>query len=149
MPRSIEVRGHSDIRTVASRLKELVAMGKIAFISDCFWCSCAPFSEMPDYLAKRVEENNVTFIKGDANYRRLINDREYPFETPINESFIFCKGSVCALRTLKSEVCVGLTERSMQRAEIEDSLWRVSGEWGVIQYLDDRTCTADICLTTA
>jgi hypothetical protein len=135
VPRTIEIHGHADVGIVASRIKELVRMGKISFVSDCFWCSCASFSDMPDDLAARILESNVTFVKGDANYRRLINDREYPFETPIEDAFSFCKGSICALRTLKSEVCVGLSEFSIQRAEAEDALWRVNGEWGVIQFL--------------
>jgi hypothetical protein len=47
-------------------------------------------------------------VKGDANYRRLIGDALWPHDTPFAHVLSYFAAPLLALRTLKSEVCVGL-----------------------------------------
>ena len=45
--------------------------------------------------------------KGDANYRRLLDDRHWPHDTDFAELMSYWPTSVAALRTCKSGVLVG------------------------------------------
>jgi Damage-control phosphatase ARMT1-like domain len=46
----------------------------------------------------------MVFVKGDANYRRLLGDRTWPLDTPFGDVVSYFPVPVCALRTLKAEV---------------------------------------------
>lgn len=50
------------------------------------------------------EESSMVFVKGDANYRRLIGDRLWPTDTPFSEVASYFPTRLCALRTLKAEL---------------------------------------------
>ena len=51
-------------------------------------------------------------MKGDLNYRRLVGDRLWPPTTPFADVTAYFPGPVAALRTLKSDVIVGLDART-------------------------------------
>jgi hypothetical protein len=73
-------------------------------------------------------------MKGDLNYRRLIGDRLHPATTPFAEATAYFPGAVAALRTLKSDVVVGLapaTEAALDAAE--GGRWRTGGTHALIQ----------------
>lgn len=98
--------------------------------------SCAPLSyaDMPDDLRREFAEADVTVMKGDLNYRRLVGDRLHPATTPFAEPTAYFPGPVAALRTLKSDVIVGLdarTEAALVAAE--EQRWRTSGTHALIQ----------------
>jgi Damage-control phosphatase ARMT1-like domain len=46
----------------------------------------------------------MVFVKGDANYRRLLGDRTWALDTPFSDVVSYFPVPVCALRTLKAEV---------------------------------------------
>lgn len=125
-------------RRLGEELSQMVAAGRIRFQHDVFWCLPIHFASMPATVRRTIECNSILFIKGDANYRRLIDDRKCPFNTPSESVFkywpSFIGVAMCALRSCKSEVCCGVTEDAQQKARAEDSTWLVSGEWGLIQF---------------
>ena len=45
---------------------------------------------------------------------------------------------MCALRILKSEVCIGVPEVKQAELRKKDPQWDVSGTWGVIHFANDR-----------
>lgn len=47
-----------------------------------FSCAPLPYADMPDDLRREFAEADVTLMKGDLNYRRLVGDRRYPATTP-------------------------------------------------------------------
>lgn len=49
-------------------------------------------------------------LKGDVNYRRLLEDRHWPPTTRLEEVTQFMPTSTLSLRTLKAEIMVGLAE---------------------------------------
>lgn len=46
----------------------------------------------------------MVFLKGDANYRRLIGDRLWSTDTPFLDVAGYFPARLCALRTLKAEL---------------------------------------------
>ena len=75
----------------------------------------------------------MVFVKGDANYRRLLGERDWPYAMPFREVVCYFAAPVCALRTLKAEIGCGMPEEKTAAAAAEDGQWLVSGRYGVIQ----------------
>lgn len=80
--------------------------------ADPFYTSAQSMWEMPPHLAAIYAEAAVVILKGDANYRRLLGDLHWPYNTNFHDyaaSFWPGSGLVC-LRTMKSGVALGITE---------------------------------------
>ncbi|MEV1022940.1 damage-control phosphatase ARMT1 family protein [Streptomyces sp. NPDC050264] len=127
-------RAEGAARTVGERLWEDMAQGRIAVRAHAFSCAPLPYADMPDDLRGDFAQASVTVMKGDLNYRRLVGDRLWPATTPFAEPTAYFPGPVAALRTLKSDVLVGLdasTESALDAAH--DRRWRTDGTHALIQ----------------
>ncbi|MEV6750836.1 damage-control phosphatase ARMT1 family protein [Streptomyces sp. NPDC051214] len=119
---------------VGDRLWSAMGTGRLTVRSHVFSCAPLPYERMPDDLRQEFAEADVTVMKGDLNYRRLVGDRLWPATTPFEEPTAYFPGPVAALRTLKSDVIVGLDERT--EAELNAAHgqgWRTSGTHALIQ----------------
>jgi hypothetical protein len=101
--------------------------------SDLYWCQPFEFWNMPNEVANKFINSQLTVVKGDANYRRLLGDRYWSWDTPSKEALSYWTSPVCALRTLKSEIGCGISNDAQAYASARDSKWQVSGRWGLIQ----------------
>ena len=97
-----------------------------------FWSSHRFFSALPGDLGANLDEADLVVFKGDANYRRLAEDRHWPVTTPMEEITSYLPTPFLTMRTLKSELVVGLPAGMAERLEAEDPRWLVNGERGVI-----------------
>ncbi|MEU0038324.1 damage-control phosphatase ARMT1 family protein [Streptomyces sp. NPDC006333] len=116
------------------RLWSAMTDGRLTVRAHPFSCAPLPYADMPDDLRREFAEADVTLMKGDLNYRRLVGDRRYPATTPFAGTTAYFPGPVAALRTLKSDVVVGLdprTETALVAAE--DQRWRTGGTHALIQ----------------
>ncbi|WP_393076944.1 damage-control phosphatase ARMT1 family protein [Streptomyces sp. LN704] len=116
------------------RLWSAMTDGRLTVRAHPFSCAPLPYADMPDDLRRDFAEADVTLMKGDLNYRRLVGDRRYPATTPFAGTTAYFPGPVAALRTLKSDVVVGLdprTETALVAAE--DQRWRTGGTHALIQ----------------
>lgn len=121
------------VREFGERLAGHRRDGRLLLHDHPFWTSPLPLWEMPDDLYDDLSQSQLIISKGDANYRRLLGDRHWPFTTPFAAIMSYAPAPVLALRTLKAELAAGLTEAQVARLEREDPAWLVSGRWGVIQ----------------
>jgi hypothetical protein len=111
-----------------------LADGRLRIGAHAFFCSPLPYEDMPGDLRADLAAADLTVVKGDLNYRRLVGDRWWPPVTPFADVTAHFPGPVAALRTLKSDVITGLapaTEAALVAAE--DQRWRVSGTHALIQ----------------
>lgn len=122
------------VRELGERLQEHVEKTRLIFLPDFFWNSPLDFWDLPSRVVDSLSQADILISKGDANYRRLMGDRHWPFETPFTEVVDYLPVHLAALRTLKAEVVVGLSEDQIRKAEREDTDWMVDGRWGVIQF---------------
>ncbi|MEU0433468.1 damage-control phosphatase ARMT1 family protein [Streptomyces sp. NPDC006290] len=116
------------------RLWAALSEGRLTVRAHPFACAPLPYADLPDDLRKEFAAADVTLLKGDLNYRRLIGDRLYPATTPFAVATAYFPGSVAALRTLKSDVVVGLTstvEAALDAAE--GHRWRTGGTHALMQ----------------
>ncbi|MCX5561554.1 damage-control phosphatase ARMT1 family protein [Streptomyces sp. NBC_00038] len=116
------------------RLWSAMTDGRLTVRAHPFSCAPLPYADMPDDLREEFAGADVTIMKGDLNYRRLIGDRFRPATTPFEIPTAYFPGPVAALRTLKSDVTVGLVARTEAAlVAAEEQRWRTSGTHALIQ----------------
>lgn len=122
-------------RMFAERLQGALDAGRLELSDHPFWTAPLAFWEMPDDLREDLGRAGLVFIKGDANYRRLLGDRHWPYTTPLAEIASYFPTAFTALRTLKSEVVAGLRPDQPEKVAQVDPNWLTDGHWGLIQFL--------------
>jgi hypothetical protein len=92
------------------------------------------YGQMPADLTARFEAAKLAIVKGDLNYRRLVEDRHWPVTDTFADRVGYFPCPVAALRTLKSDVVVGLDQATAGRLDRDDPGWRTSGRYAVVQF---------------
>ena len=127
----LEEQGGTEL---ASRLRSAMGEGKLLIDAPEFYTGCLPFWEMPEGLKQSYSAASVVITKGDANYRRLLGDLHWPYDTSFNELMDYWPTSIAALRTCKSGVLVGVApEVSAAAAAAALDKWLVAGLYGCVQ----------------
>ena len=127
-----------DVGLLANRLQRYLDAKRLCLRDDFFWNSSLEFWHMPKSLLKDLGTADFIFFKGDANYRRLIGDRHWDFTQPFASIVAYFPTTLVAVRTLKSEVIVGLTQSQIDTLEREDPKWLINGQRGVVQLFDSK-----------
>lgn len=118
---------------IGSRLWDAMATGRLEVRAHPFFCAPLPYEEMPGDLRAEFAAATVTILKGDLNYRRLVGDRTWNATTPFADRTAYFPGAAAALRTLKSDVTVGLEQETLDALERSGTAWRTSGTHALIQ----------------
>jgi uncharacterized protein with ATP-grasp and redox domains len=138
----LAANGGGEVQSLAHRLQEYVAEGRLLCREDAFWTAPLVFWEMPEELQTELAQSRLIFIKGDANYRRCLGDRKWPFTTSFEDITCYFPAPFAALRTLKSELAAGLQPNQVETLNREDPQWLTNGQWGVIQFVDPKDSAA-------
>ncbi|MCX5208057.1 damage-control phosphatase ARMT1 family protein [Kitasatospora sp. NBC_00240] len=118
---------------IGLRLRQAMTTGRLTVRTHPFFCAPLPYHEMPPDLRAEFAGAALTILKGDLNYRRLVGDRLWPAITPFAEVAGHFPSPVAALRTLKSDVVVGLDEQVVADLDAYGTPWRTSGTHALIQ----------------
>ncbi|MFH9264697.1 damage-control phosphatase ARMT1 family protein [Streptomyces sp. NPDC017546] len=118
---------------IGGRLWKAMAAGNLEVRTHPFFCAPQPYGEMPEDLRGEFAGAALTILKGDLNYRRLVGDRRWDATTPFADLTAYFPGAVAALRTLKSDVVVGLEEGTLDALEHSGDTWRTRGTHALIQ----------------
>jgi hypothetical protein len=122
------------VRDLACRLQNYLDKGKLKLMDDHFWISPYPFWEMPQTLYDKLSCSDLVIVKGDMNYRRLLGDLDWPFDTRFEDIVNYFPAPLLALRTLKSEIACGLTRSQLHSLSERGFELLTSGNNGVIQF---------------
>ena len=90
-------------------------------------------SEAPD-LFQYLSESDLVIFKGDLNHRKLTYDCHAPMDTafPIAIGPLASEPGappVCSLRTIKSDVVVGIPSGVGEKLDEEEPGWKISGKY--------------------
>ncbi|MFE2017643.1 damage-control phosphatase ARMT1 family protein [Streptomyces sp. NPDC059499] len=118
---------------IGRRLWEAMGEGRLEVRAHAFFCAPLPYEMAPEDLRKEWGAGALTILKGDLNYRRLVGDRLWDPTTPFAERTAYFPGPVAALRTLKSDVVVGLEPQTLSALDASGRAWRTSGTHALIQ----------------
>lgn len=121
---------------LARRMDGHLTAGALTVGTHWFNASSLFYYELPDDLFVALAAADLVIVKGDANYRRLLGDAHWPYTTPFAAAVSYFPAPVVSLRTLKSEVAVGLAAGQAERLAGEDPDWLVNGRRGLIQFAE-------------
>jgi uncharacterized protein with ATP-grasp and redox domains len=124
----------ADVRALGQRLLGALACGQLAIRPHVYWTSPRPFWELPGDLRRTLGRCSLIISKGDANYRRLVGDRHWPYTAPFAAVLDGAPAPVAALRVVKAEVTVGLAEGQADVLAETDPDWQANGRWAMIQF---------------
>jgi hypothetical protein len=120
-------------------------------VLDCtnhFWTSPHSLFEMEAVQSQLYSDlklnSSLVIMKGDLNYRKLLGDLNWPFDTPLKTAVNgFLPTSLCAVRTIKADLVANLDTNvstnknyALCKEKHSDSKkWMISGDYGLIQFL--------------
>lgn len=116
------------------RMYDAIYSGRLRLIPNLFWNSSRLLWEMPAHLVQVFSTARIVFIKGDANYRRMVGDALWAPDTPFADVTGYFPAPLVALRSLKSDPIVGLPAGKADQLDELDPTWRFNGKRGVIQF---------------
>jgi len=101
-----------------------------------FYNSPLPFWDAPENLKQEFVQGELVVTKGDANYRRLLDDRLWPAWTPFRTALRYWSwSSLLALRTCKSPAIVGISRKQqLNFSSSADKDWQVNGKTGIMSW---------------
>jgi len=127
-----------DLTRLATRLKDALATGSLRLETDPFWATSLFFSELPTALSEQLEYAGLIILKGDVNYRRLLEDRHWPPTTDLGGVAAGFPRPFVALRTLKGELIAGLQPGQAESLAAADPAWLINGKRGLIHLITDE-----------
>lgn len=126
--------------------RDYLNSGKIKVETNDFWTSPKTFNELEKEdsdLYKELTKSSLIIVKGDLNYRRLVEDKNWNYD----ESFIkltenvFGNVPILAPRVIKSDVLVGVSSAMYHLAKSTESVnssiensFKANGKWAVIHF---------------
>ena len=119
---------------IGARLWKALTDGQLLVQAPAFYCSPLPYHDLPTELIARFSDAKLVIVKGDLNYRRLVGDRHWPATASFTTLTSYLPAPVATLRTLKSDVVVGVDPDTLAGLEASGEAWRTSGTHAMIQF---------------
>jgi uncharacterized protein with ATP-grasp and redox domains len=121
-----------EVRRLGRLLDSNIQSGVISLTDDAFWTSCLMFRQMPPRLLEPLSRADLVILKGDVNYRRLLDDFHWPPTTDFALVTSYFPATFVSLRTLKGEIIAGLKPGQAETIQAEDPEWLINGKRGLI-----------------
>ena len=86
-------------------------------------------------LYEKLGQALLVIFKGELNYRKLMADFNWEHTKTLEavlQKLNFQPTSIVTLRTIKADVCVGLTPGKAEELSRKDKNWMTTGKYGVI-----------------
>ena len=122
----------ASVTELGHRLGVALAEERLTLMTHPFWTQCLGFRDMPDAVRAPLQRADLVILKGDVNYRRLLDDRHWPPSTPLAIAAADFPRPFLVLRTLKGEIIAGLEPGQAERLTAEDPTWLINGLRGLI-----------------
>jgi hypothetical protein len=125
-------------KALGLRLADDLAQGHLKAAAEPFWATDLMLRRLPQSLLDELCQPDLVIFKGDVNYRRILDDRHWPFTTPMAQAAAYLPFAFASLRTLKGEMVVGLQPEQIAVLSAEDPAWLINGKRGVIHFIEKR-----------
>ena len=131
---ALESSSDEETAAMGARWRTHLEAGRWRVREDFWWVQPQPLWELPQSLADVLAGSKMIFVKGDANYRRVLGERDWPLDAPFAQIASYFPAPVCCLRTLKAELGCGMDAAKIDKAkETHPDDWMVAGRYGVVQ----------------
>lgn len=126
-------QGGEIARSLAQRLQSHMASRRLHIFDHWHYATSLFFFQLAEDLHNVLAGMDLVFVKGDANYRRLLGDAHWPPTASFAHATSYFPVPIVALRTLKAELIIGLRPGEAERLQGEDPAWLVNGQRGIVQ----------------
>ena len=96
------------MRSLGERLQVHLDFDALRVVTHHFWVSPLVGWQMPVDLRSDLGKSDLLISKGDANYRRWLGDRYWPYTTNLGDILIYSPAPRMTLRVLKANLVAGL-----------------------------------------
>jgi uncharacterized protein with ATP-grasp and redox domains len=128
-------------QALGNRLDLWVQQKKLMLNTASYWTSCLSFHQMPVHLHQALSKADLVILKGDVNYRRLLDDRHWNPTVKVEEIIVDFPKPFLILRTLKGEIIAGLEDGQAERIAAEDPTWLINGRRSIVQLVTNHPKT--------
>jgi uncharacterized protein with ATP-grasp and redox domains len=132
---SLSAAAGSAAHELGRRLGEHLKEGRLRPEAAPFWTAPLMFRQMPPELRGELGRADLVILKGDANYRRLVDDAHWPPTADLEEIAAYFPAPLVAVRTLKAEVVVGLAPGQAEALTAWEPDWLINGRRGLIHFV--------------
>ncbi len=129
-----------ELKDLQGRLTANMAHGRLSLRTQDFWASPLNFHECRSFFPECFDGTDLVVFKGDVNYRRLLDDRKWPYTTDMATVTNYFEYPFMALRTLKADLMIDLKPgQAEQLTQQETDLgnppnnWLTGGKYGVVR----------------
>lgn len=126
---------NTHLQEFLKRIENLITNSKLVLQDDAFWNSPYHFTELPANAIKSISQHTLIIFKGDANYRRLFEDRQWPQTTLIKDVLNYIPIPALSIRTLKSEIILGISDDQATALTNADPDWLTNGLFGLVMFI--------------
>jgi hypothetical protein len=127
------------VQELGTRMDGHLQAGRLVMKADPVWTSSLMFRRLPPPLRADLARSDLAILKGDLNYRRLLDDRRWPHTTPLEKIAHYFPAPLLVLRTLKAELIAGLKPGQAEALSAADPTWLIDGKRGIIHLMNRRT----------
>jgi uncharacterized protein with ATP-grasp and redox domains len=127
------------VQELGARMDGHLQAERLTVKDDPFWTSSLMFRRLPPPLRAELARSDLVILKGDLNYRRLLDDRRWPHTTPLEKIAHYFPAPFLVLRTLKAELIAGLKPGQAEALSAADPTWLIDGKRGIIHLMNRRT----------
>lgn len=121
------------LNAAGERLLRQMRTGGLSAADHFFWNGPLHFSSLPRDILRRFEAADLLIFKGDANYRRLLEDRKWNTGMAMEEAACRLPSPFLVLRTMKSEIVVDIPEAKAAELSRADPDWLINGRRGIVR----------------
>ncbi|WGK69091.1 ARMT1-like domain-containing protein [Candidatus Haliotispira prima] len=117
---------------IPSKYKSFLDDKKIEIKPNLFWNMHLDFKEHNLLFNRIIGQSDLIIVKGDLNFRRLIQDKTWKNDESFGELVSYLKVPCLVLRTIKSSTIVGLDAAMMKQINESDSINKTNGKYATI-----------------
>jgi hypothetical protein len=120
---------------LSSELNAALANGRLCLEDSDEWGEPRFIVDLSESLKTQLEKACVVIVKGDLNYRRVVEDRLWAPDEPTGSLQRPLEVPIVALRVMKSDTVLGLPAEVVAQLDMSDSAWRFNGTKSLVQRL--------------
>lgn len=121
------------LRDAGGRLRSMIRAGRLEIRDHYFWNGPLHFSSLRPEILESFGRADLLIFKGDANYRRLLEDRKWDTDVDLEKTACALPVPYLALRTMKSEIVADVSRQKAAELFRQDPEWRVNGKRGIVR----------------
>ena len=119
--------------SISAKFNHYLDEGKILIKPNFFWNMPNDFKNYNHIFMKLIGRSDLVIIKGDLNFRRLVEDKSWQSDQKLGSLISYLKTPCLVLRTIKSSTIVDLDSEMIEKLQ-SNVIEKTNGKYGTILF---------------